>query len=435
MNERTAALVARCFPGSSDQLVLDGVSASDLVREFGSPIYAYSAAGLERSWLALRNALPNEIDICYSIKANPHPAVVERLVSFGARLEIASAGELNTVIAAGGDPAKTLFAGPGKAPEELAAAIDHGIAEIHVESLLEAERLSALATERGVTTRVAVRVNPDSEAQGGAMRMGGQPAPFGVDEEELDHVVAALEKLPGIELVGVHLFAGTQILSADVLIAQYRKAIEVAVRVGDLIGRPLSTVDFGGGLGIPYFDRDRQLDLEALRVGVTALMADRPAALAETQFLVEPGRFLAGEAGVYLATVRDVKQSRGSTFVIIDGGMHHHLAASGNLGQVIKRNYPIVAADHLLAADAPPAQLVGPLCTPLDTLARDLTIPEVQPGDVIAVLQSGAYGRSASPMGFLSHPGPAEVWVEGGTARLIRSAGTGHDGLAGVIAP
>ncbi len=299
--------------------------------------------------------------------------------------------------------------------------IAEGIGEIHLESHEEAAHVAAIGAALGRRVPVAIRVNPVAEAQGGAMRMGGKAAPFGFDEEDLDAIVDRFAAMPHLDLSGVHLFAGTQILDAAVLLGQWRHALAIASRVAARLGRPLRTIDLGGGLGIPYFAGDATLDLAAVAAGVPELAAIKAAdpLIRDAHVLVEPGRYLVGTAGFYLASVLAAKVSRGQRFLVVDGGMHHHLAASGNLGQVIKRDYPLVAASQMGAAPAGPASVVGPLCTPLDTLARKVDMPDLREGDLVAVLQSGAYGPTASPSGFLSHPAAVEVLVDGGEATRI----------------
>jgi len=227
----------------------------------------------------------------------------------------------------------------------------------------------------------------------------------------------------------LHFYLGTQILDHEILVRQYRHTLEVAKRLVTRIGRPLSTVDFGGGLGIPYFTGERALDVQKLRIELNSLIAhindDR--AFEGTRFMIEPGRYLVGQAGVYVARVNDVKISRGKKYVVIDGGMNHHLAASGNLGQVIKRNFPMAVLNKLARTAQERVDVVGPLCTPLDTLGRDVELPEIEVGDLVGVFQSGAYARTASPHQFLSYPAPPELLVSKGQARLIRRRGTADD--------
>ena len=300
--------------------------------------------------------------------------------------------------------------------------------------MLELERIATIATDLHRKAPVAIRVNPEAEAQGGAMRMGGKPAPFGIDEESLDAALDFALSQPSMEFRGIHLFTGTQILDSEVLLAQYRHGLRVAKRVADRAGAPLHSLDFGGGLGVPYFPNERPLDMARLGDGLAELDRDiaADARFADTKFVIEPGRYLIAEAGVYLARVIDVKMSRGKKFAILDGGMNHHLAASGNLGQTIKRNFPIAVATKWGVADEETVDVVGPLCTPLDTLGRSVALPHVEAGDLMAVFQSGAYARTASPLGFLSHPSPPEVMAEDGRARLIRKRGEASDYLRDV---
>jgi diaminopimelate decarboxylase len=328
-------------------------------------------------------------------------------------------------LAAGAPPRSILFAGPGKGERELELAIGAGIGEIHLESFEEIALVAAIAARRGRVADVAIRINPGAAAQGGAMRMGGKPAAFGFDEEMLGEVVAAIGAQAALRLSGVHIFAGTQILDAEALLRQWAYGVRLAADAARLIGRPLARVDLGGGLGIPYHEGDAELDLGRIAAGAAEIDRVRRAdpLLAEAEVLIEPGRYLVGPCGAYLMRVRAVKASRGQRFVIADGGMHHHLAASGNLGPVIKRDYPIVAAGRMSERERTAATVCGPLCTPLDTLGRQTTLPALAAGDILAVLQSGAYGLSASPVGFLSHPMPAEVLVQGGGHRCIRPRG------------
>jgi diaminopimelate decarboxylase len=427
--ERVAAIVARHFGGSGAELHVGGVPITDVVEAHGTPLYVYAGDALDRQWQRLRSALPPEFSICYSAKANPNPAIISRFVALDCGVEIASAGEFHLATRAGCPPERILFAGPGKTDAELEIVLKGHIGEIHAESRRELERLVRIGNRLGVRVPVALRVNPGEEAQGGAMRMGGKPAPFGIDEETLDDAVDSVLATPVLDLRGVHLFTGTQILDHAVLLRQYGKGLAIAERVARRTGRPLATVDFGGGLGVVYFPGEHDLDVEEFGVGLAELVRRflDGAWFAGTRFLVEPGRYLVAEAGVYVARVVDVKTSRGKTFVVLDGGMNHHLAASGNLGQIIKRSFPIAALTRLTEGPAGAAEIVGPLCTPLDTLARELPLARVGVGDLVGVFQSGAYARAASPLGFLSHPAPPEVLVDHGAIRLIRRRGTIDD--------
>ena len=414
-------LVAEHYAVRGRYLVAGGLTIEELAARFGTPLYVYDAEVMRRSFMALKIALSGFASIVYSIKANPNPAIARIFVELGAGIEIASAGEYDRARQAGVAPEAILFAGPGKRDDELSHVVQNGIGEIHLESLEEMMRLEAIAARGGVRVAVSLRINPVAAAQGGAMRMGGKPSPFGFDEEQIDEVLRALASTGHLDLCGVHMFAGTQILDADTLLAQWRHGIDVAARVAHAAQRPLRSIDLGGGLGIPYYAGDMPLDLTSIRNGTSALVAQKMAEplLRDARVIVEPGRYLAGPGGLYVARVIASKISRGSRFIVTDGGMHHHLAASGNLGQVVKRDYPVIAPAHMDATGFERAVVTGPLCTPLDTLARAVDLPALEAGDLVAVMQSGAYGLSASPVGFLSHRAPSEVLVDNGTATAI----------------
>lgn len=406
-------LIERYFGVSAGQLLIGGIPVTSLAAEYGSPIYVYDRGVIDKKLTLLRETLPPEFAIHYSVKANPNPAIIKYFVASGCGLEVASAGEFCRALNAGCPPEKILFAGPGKTEAELEFVLTHNIGEIHVESLVEADRISTICRRLGRRARIALRANPGGDAQGGAMRMGGKPAPFGVDEEKIDDVIGHLLSEPTFELRGIHLFTGTQTLDHNLLAYQYRRGLEIAKRVATQMQRPIDTVDFGGGLGIPYFANERELDMEGLRDQLARMMVEarQESCFSGTRFIVEPGRYLIGEAGIYVARVNDIKVSRGKKFLILDGGMNHHLAASGNLGQVIKRNFPLTVINKLDHSQAEIVDIVGPLCTPLDTLAREIEVPAASVGDLIGIFQSGAYALTASPVGFLSHPAPAEVMV------------------------
>ncbi|KQO53803.1 type III PLP-dependent enzyme [Methylobacterium sp. Leaf85] len=416
-------LVAANFSRCDGVLHVGGLDLRGLAETHGTPFFVYDAALLRRAYRDLAGAVAGFAVVDYSVKANPAPAIIRVFRDEGAGAEIASAAEFAASWAAGVDPRHILFAGPGKSDADIEATVAGGIGEIHLENGEEMRRVAEAAERHGTVQRVAIRINPGPDAQGGAMRMGGKPSPFGFDEEELEAVVDAVEAEPRLHLSGIHLFAGTQGLVAATLLSQWAYGLSLAERVADRIARPLETIDLGGGLGIPYFSTDAALDLDAIRDGMPALIArvTSDPRLREARIVLEPGRFLAGPAGLYVARVRAVKVSRGSRFVITDGGMHHHLAASGNLGQVVKRDYPVTSVVDR-GGPRSPCAVVGPLCTPLDMLARTTPLPDLTAGDLVAVLQSGAYGLTASPTGFLSHPRPAELLVDEGRAREVGAA-------------
>lgn len=416
------------------ELLVGGIPVSAIAGKYGTPLFVYDPSILEQKYIALRNTLPERFAITYSVKANPHPTIIAFFLQKGLGLEIASLGEFYIAEIAGCMPKDMVFAGPGKTEADLAFVIGRGIGEIHAESELEIKRIGAISRNLNVCTRVAVRVNPDAEAQGGAMQMGGKSTPFGIDEEGLEQVLSLIQSDSHLDFSGIHLFVGTQILDHRILLAQFAKGLEIARRASAHMNVAIRTLDFGGGLGIPYFPGDPELDLAALGEGLRELISETEseACFAKIKFMVEPGRFLVCESGVYVTRITDIKTSRRKKYLILDGGMNHHLAASGNLGQVIKRNFPIAVLNRLSSASSETVDIVGPLCTPLDTLGRSVQLPHAGVGDLVGIFQSGAYARTASPLGFLSHPAPPEVWVEDGKETLIRRRGVPADYLVDI---
>jgi diaminopimelate decarboxylase len=424
-------LIRRTFACRDGKILAGGVPVRDIADEHGTPLFIYDRGVIERKLGILRTALGKHFTIYYSVKANPSRAVISLFLEQGCGLEVASGGELFQALEAGCQPSQILFAGPGKSFAELEYAIRSRVGEIHIESRDEIGRIEEIGHRQGVRVRVGIRINPTSEAQGGAMQMGGKASPFGIDEEELDDAVARLSRSETLELCGVHLFSGTQILDFNVLVRQYRKGLHIAQKIADIAGKPLRTIDFGGGFGIPYFPGEAELDVSTFGREVATIVdqAKKIPAFAEASFIVEPGRYLVGESGIYVSRVNTIKTSRGKKFVVVDGGLNHHLAASGNFGQVIKKNFPIVLLNKWQQAGLETVDIVGPLCTPLDMLGRNVNLPPAEVGDLLGIFQSGAYARSASPMSFLSHPSPPEILVADGEAHLIRRRGKPGDFL------
>ena len=381
-------------------LLIGGRRADDLVEEAGdTPLFVYDL-GLVRGRIGrFRSAFPG-VHLHYAVKANPFPSLLERVDRDVDGLDVASGGELELAIAAGADPARISFAGPGKRDRELAAAIDHGIT-VNCESEGEVERALSLAAAAGKRPRLAVRVNPDFEIKGAGMRMGGGAKPFGIDSSRVPGTVRRIIDGGG-DWRGFHIFAGSQALEASALIEAQQASLKLAESLAQQAEAAPPLVNLGGGFGIPYFHGEQPLDVEAVGAALAESLADRPKILAETQFAIELGRWIVGEAGVYLTRIVDRKESHGKTFLIVDGGMHHQLAASGNFGQVIRRNFPVAVAGRFGSPPEEEVSIVGCLCTPLDRLADDVMMPKAEPGDLVAIFLAGAYGLSASPQAFLA---------------------------------
>lgn len=392
------------------ELSIGGKRASELVEEAGrTPLFVYSRAHLDARMAALRAVLPRRIGINYAIKANPHPGVIAHMEPLVDGFDIASSGELALTLAAGIDPARISFAGPGKRDDEIAAAIAAGVT-LNCESEGEADRALAIAERLGIRARIAIRVNPDFELKGSGMKMGGGAKPFGIDAERVPDLARHLIG-HGAQWRGLHIFTGSQNLSSDAIIEAQGNILNLADELTQAIGEPLPKLNMGGGFGIAYFPGDRALDLAAVGAALTDRVETLGPALEGTELCLELGRYLVGEAGVYLCRVIDRKVSHGVTYLVTDGGLHHQLAASGNFGTVVRRNYPVAVASRFDAPADDEVNVVGCLCTPLDRLADQALLPRAETGDLIAVFCAGAYGATASPSAFLGHGPAAETLV------------------------
>ncbi len=394
----------------ADELRIGSVTVSQLARQIGrTPFYAYDRAAIAARVAQLRAALPPQIKLHYAMKANPMPAVVGHIAALVDGLDVASVREMQVALDAGVDPALVSFAGPGKSEGQLAMAAAAGIT-VNLESEREMRVLANIARTTGSRPRVAIRVNPAFELKTSGMKMGGGPKQFGVDAERVPEMLAELGKLP-LEFVGFHIFSGSQNLRADAIVEAQQKSVALALELAPRAPAPLRSLNIGGGFGIPYFPGDRPLELTSIGENLQSLAAGLARSLPSAELVLELGRYIVGEAGVYVCKVIERKLSRGQVFLVTDGGLHHHLAASGNFGQVIRKNYPVVIANRLRAEAFEIASVVGPLCTPLDLLADRMELARAEEGDLVAVLQSGAYGLTSSPTAFLSHPPPVEVLV------------------------
>jgi len=392
-------------------LVVGGVRVDRLAERVGStPFFAYDRALLTKRIELLRSVLPPEIHLSYAIKANPMPAVVQHLCPLVDGFDVASGSEMRVALDTPMRPTNVSFAGPGKKPQELAQAVAAGVT-IELESETEAERIVATGERLGIRPRVAIRVNPDFTIKGSGMRMGGGPQQFGVDSERASLLIRSVAAR-GLEFLGLHVFAGSQNLNAEVVMDAQRKTVALAARLAEDSGQKLRYLNVGGGFGIPYSEKDVAIDVAAIGRNLGSLLTDavRPR-LGDTRVAVELGRYIVGEAGVYITRIVDRKESRGAIFLVVDGGLHHQLAASGNFGQVIRRNYPLAIANKMDGQGAEKASVVGCLCTPLDLLGDNLQLPRAEVGDLVAVFLAGAYGLTASPTAFLSHPHPIEILV------------------------
>ena len=399
------------FDRRGGELMIGGRTASDWIERAGdTPLFVYDLSVVRTRIARFRRAFPG-VALHYAVKANPHPPLVAAIAGEVDGLDVASAGEARLALDAGMDSRRISFAGPGKRDRELEMAIDSGIT-LNLESEGEAERALAIGRAMGRTPRLAVRVNPDFELKGSGMRMGGGARPFGIDADRAAGVVRRIAEA-GAEYRGLHIFAGSQALDPQALIDAQASALALAARLGTQAGLSPPHVNLGGGFGIPYFANDVALDESRVGSALCSALANRDPILADTEFTIELGRWLVGESGVYLTRIVDRKTSHGETFLVVDGGLHHQLAASGNFGTVVRRNYPIsltkVPDEPIVSC----VSVVGCLCTPLDRLGDQVELPEAKVGDVVALFLAGAYGASASPKSFLGHPPAVELTIDG----------------------
>lgn len=398
------------FEELEGELAIGGQTASELAERAGStPLFVYSSNLLQKRVAELRAAMPDRLGLNYAIKANPFGPVIALMSGLVDGFDIASGGELALAQAGGIDPARISFAGPGKRDAELEAAIAAGVT-LNVESSGELRRALAIGERLGITPKLALRVNPDFELRGSGMKMGGGAKPFGIDQE----LVPALAKElldAGAQWRGLHIFTGSQSLDTEAIIEAQGNVLTLADQLAQDIGRAVPKLNMGGGFGIPYFGNDMPVNLTAIGAALHERFAELPDALAETDLCIELGRYLVGEAGVYLTRIVDRKVSHGEIYLVTDGGLHHQLAASGNFGTVVRRNYPVAIATRFSADPDEEVNVVGCLCTPLDRLADKAHLPHADVGDLVAVFCAGAYGATASPAAFLGQGPAAEMLV------------------------
>lgn len=392
------------------ELAIGGQKASALVAENGSPLFVYSKNRLDARMAQLRAAMPDHLDLHYAMKANPFPPLLRHMVGLADGIDIASGGELRMALEAGAAPEHISFAGPGKRDAELEQAVEAGVT-INIESPGECDRALKIGAQLGRTPRLAIRVNPDFDLKGSGMKMGGGAKPFGMDIELVPPTVKRILDA-GAEWRGFHIFAGSQALSADAIIETQAQTLDLAARLATEIGQSPAHVNLGGGFGIPYFPGDEQLDISKIGQALADQLRQLPDIFSSTQFAIELGRYLVGEAGIYLTRIVDRKQSQGQVFLVTDGGLHHQLAASGNFGTVVRRNYPAAIASRFEEEPAETVSIVGCLCTPLDRLSDNAAMPRANVGEIVAIFCAGAYGASASPANFLGQGPATELLVD-----------------------
>lgn len=412
MNElnRPAHCATTKFSTTNGELLIGGISVSHLAMRVGStPFYAYDRNIMTEQVNLLRRQLPKEIHLHYAMKANPMPAVVQHLSKIVDGIDVASQKEMLVALDTGITSNHISFAGPGKSNPELTSAIAAGVI-LNVESARELHAIQSIGQKIGIKPKIAIRINPNFELKGSSMKMGGGPKQFGIDAEKVPDILKELNP-QHFDFEGFHIFSGSQNLRADSIADAQEKSLTLAYELAPFAPTPIKSVNIGGGFGIPYFPGDLPLDTELIGKKLLEKIPETKKRLPSAKIIIELGRFLVGESGVYVCRVIEKKISREQIYLIVDGGLHHHLAASGNFGQVIRKNFPVAVGNRMNSNQKEMASVVGPLCTPLDLLADKMDLAKAEEGDFIIVFQSGAYGFTASPTNFLSHPPPKEVLV------------------------
>ena len=386
-----------------------------IAEERGTPCFVYFMDDVYARIASVREAFDDLFGLSYAMKCNPHPAVLKRLQSRVDTLDISSGGELATAVEMGWPTELISFTGPAKRTAELQAAVEHRIGEVILESVNEAKQLDEIAAAAGITQAVCVRIAPQNVPKGFGVKMSGKPCQFGVDEEDLDDALPRIKSLANLELVGLHIYSGTQCLKPAAIAENYENFVRIFRRSCETHDITPEKLIFGSGIGIPYHDKDEPVNLAPIAERIKPVLRKLKSEprFAHTQLLLETGRYLIGEAGIYLTRVVNKKHSRGSDICVFDGGMNHHLGACGHLGMMLHRNYRMtkITADAT-GAEEQPYDLFGPLCTSIDTLGRGVKFRGLDTGDVIGVHCSGAYGVTASPLNFISHDPPSELIVE-----------------------
>lgn len=397
----------------------------ELARRFGTPLYLYDGARFERQQRLLEACLPPELEVFYAVKANPLRGVLRLFQRQGCGAEVASEGELRLALAAGFPPEAIIYTCPGKTRAGVELAVRSGIACITVESLDEAELIGSVADALERTVRVVVRINPSAPLTSAALQMAGVPSQFGIDEEDFGTLAGHLGRRQGrLRLVGLHVYSGTQVLSAEQLLFDAERTLELGLRLSRRHGFELGLIDIGGGFGVPYRDDEQALDLRALRSGYRDVWRRYRERLGAVRVVAESGRFLTADAGVFVTRVLSTKVSRGTRFVICDGGYSHH-PASAYIGRFGKNRFPVRALAP--SGEKEQVTVVGPSGTPVDILARDVWLDRVRVGDLLVVGKSGAYGYTNSCQLFFSGPSPAELMVHRGDVTVLRGRGSLED--------
>ncbi len=398
------------FEVKENQLIIGGKKLIDWAAEHGTPFYLYDNSIIKKKIGLFRQYMPSEVKLFYAAKANPSIEVLKGMVGLVDGFDAASAGEIRAIVRSGGNSETVSFAGPGKTIDELSYAVRVGIGSINIESERELELIADEAKRQNKIPKISIRINPDFELYGSGIKMGGGAKQFGIDAERIPGLLKRLPKFP-VMFRGFHIYTGSQNLSADSITDVMEQSLKLCLQLAGNASESIQLLNLGGGFGIPYFNKDEELDIPVIGKRLTSLLKIYKPMFPKAVFVIELGRYLVGESGIYVTQLLYKKKSRGKIFLITDGGMNHHLAASGNFGQVLRKNFPIIVGTNVSSSECEQVDVVGPLCTPLDLLGSKIDLPKSSEGDLIVFMNSGAYGYSASPLLFLGHEPPREIFV------------------------
>jgi len=407
---------------NNKHIYLRGLDLHSLAIQYGTPLYIYDFESVKNKIGRLKRCLSDGLDIYFAVKANPNIKILKKMRALVDGLDISSAGEFRQVLKAGFSPKQLSFAGPGKTDDELKTIISENIGIINVESINEIKRVDSIAYSLRKKANISIRVNPKKQHNKFAIRMGGWPSQFGIDEEKCREVFQFIRRIEHCKLLGIHVYTGTQCLDEDTLIDNINNVLRMTIELFETTGYEPQIINFGGGFGVPYYKNQEEIDLDYVcsEISRKFIVFKRETGLAEVRGILELGRYLIAEAGMYITSVVDKKESRGKKYCVLNGGMNHHLAASGNFGQIVRKNFKIINLSNARNENKETITFVGPICTTIDVIGEQIEISEPEIGDCIAVLNSGAYGYTVSPLFFLSHDTPIELLIEGEHVTVIR---------------
>ncbi|MDD5361804.1 MAG: diaminopimelate decarboxylase [Ignavibacteria bacterium] len=384
----------------------------NIYSEYESPVFVYSKKTISNSYRNLINALPDKFKIFYAQKSNPNPGILKHISSLGAGCDTASLGEMKSALEAGFNENKIMLTGPAKTENEIRFAIENNLSSINVESVQELLLVNKIASEHGKTGNILVRINPPYESGEPARIIGGTGiSKFGIDIEQMDDFFKSLKDLKNVSLKGIHIFNSSQILSGKKIFNNTKNVIDTAVLLSREYSFDISRIDLGGGFGTPYSEKEKPLDTAKLGNDLNVLIESKNYRdfLKDVDLIFEPGRYLSGRAGIYLTKVLYNKTSRGKNILLIDGGIHHLLRPA-----LIGQPHPVVNLTAVFEDrnGRDEYMIAGPLCTSFDSFGEHIILPETKQGDILAVMNAGAYGFTESMPLFLSHPQAKEIFTE-----------------------